>query len=110
MEENWIKNLKVGDEVVVARYGGFSDSRSIAKVEKIGKATVRVNGTLYNLDGRERGSDYHYSKILECSDELRAQIKEENLRRRLCYGLSKVDWNKIPTDKLITIYKIVKED
>lgn len=72
--ENWIKNLKAGDKVIV-RYNCFSKhSYSLEVVEKITpKGYIKVNNILYNNTyGFARGGGHTY--LLDYNDE-RNQIK-----------------------------------
>lgn len=65
--ENWIKNLKNGDNVfIVNRYG-----RYLRTVEKITNAgNVKVNGIWFNSNGRERGCDvWNFSYLAEATEE-----------------------------------------
>ena len=51
---NWIENLKVGDKVFINWRGGCS-LRTVEKITPAGN--IKVNGTLFNANGQERGGD-----------------------------------------------------
>ncbi len=108
MEKDWIKNLKVGDEVILES-GGWNHNRHIEKVEKINKTTVRVCGSLYTFDGYERCSGWHRSTIHQLTDESRIEVEIENEGRSLRAKLCKVNWDVIPIEKLRSITKILYE-
>lgn len=110
MKENWIKDLKVGDEVIIVS-GGWNNYEHVEKVEKVNKTTVRVCDTLFSIvDGFERCSGWHPSRIIQCTEEAKERIKIDTEKRKLCIELSKIGWNTIPIDKLRKIYSILKGD
>lgn len=76
----WIKNLKVGDLVVVS-------SRTFAAVRKVEKITpsglIKVNGILYNNNGCERGGDICSRNYLrEATPELIDEIRIKSTIRK----------------------------
>ena len=75
MSNEWIKNLKVGDKVIITTQ--FKEPR-IAEVEKITpKGFVKVDGMLFNENGSQRTSSWYTSRITECTEE-----REEALRQK----------------------------
>ena len=110
MKEDWIKDLKVGDEVIIVS-GGGSYYEHVERVEKVNKTTVRVCGTLFSIiDGFERSRGWHCSRIIQCTEEEKERIKIDTEKRKLCFKLSRIEWNTIPIDRLRKIYLILKED
>jgi hypothetical protein len=89
-EQQWIKDLKIGDEVAVDNSSAWiRDNYDISKVEKI-TPTGRVNlynGLSYYPDGRQIGTSYGIKlkqitpEILECikCQKLRYKIKGDKL-------------------------------
>ena len=79
MSNEWIKNLKVGDKVILTAQ--FKEPR-IAEVEEITpKGFVKVYGMLFNKNGSQRTSSWYTSHITECTEE-----REEELRQRAVIG------------------------
>lgn len=109
MKEDWIKDLKVGDEVIIVS-GGWNNTEHVERVEKVNKTTVRVCGTLFSIiDGFERRSGWHHSRIIQCTEEEKERIKIDAEKRKLCVELSKIKWETIPIDRLRKIYSIFKD-
>lgn len=110
MKEDWIKDLKVGDEVIIIS-GGWNNYEHVERVEKVNKTTVRVCGTLFSIiNGFERSRGWHSSRIIQCTEEAKERIKIDTEKRKLCVKLSKIEWYTIPIDRLRKIYSILKKD
>lgn len=85
-------DLKVGDNVVVMSHWGIS----IRKVEKITpKGAIRVDGTLYNEFGSQKGGDsWSRSLIKKATEEDIREIKKANYIKKTlramheCKGLT----------------------
>ena len=104
--ENWIKELKVGDEVLVSG----NRNESIATIDNITKCCIGICGDLFNKDnGRKRGSTIWDSKyICQLSHETKVRIL---LRQRRCMLKKSISGNieELNDVKLERIYKIIKE-
>lgn len=90
---DWIDKLKVGDKVVVST--GFRGSLSVAVVQAINKATIKVGNCLYNkTNGKVRGGgSYSSKKIIEPTFNL---LHEIDFRKRKYQAISRVqgiDWD-----------------
>lgn len=75
----FVKNLKVGDPVIVKR----NNKKSVCKIDRITpKGYIGIGKVLFNEDGIERGGDPWYGSILiEANpEELRKAKEEETLR------------------------------
>lgn len=103
---NWITKLKVGDEVIVARSRG---PRSIERVEKINKTTIKVDGVLYHFSGYERGGGWNSRYIEECTDERREEVAGEIEKRRYVFYFQNKSWSGESLEKLRELYKIDKQ-
>lgn len=74
---DWLKNLKVGDKVIVScRMGDV-----IRTVEKITPAgNIKVNGTLFNSNGLERGGDtWNMTYLHEATPEAVQKVTNKNI-------------------------------
>lgn len=107
MNKDWAKDLKVGDEVI---YEPCEGTRRIAKVEKVNKTTVNVNGSLFYFNGRQRGDVYFPSRISPCTEKAKEEVIKEIERNKLIRALTNTAWARYDTDKLRRIYKILKEE
>ncbi|HDR7786430.1 hypothetical protein PDN54_08095 [Bacillus cereus group sp. Bc252] len=103
--EEWIKTLKVGDEVAI-RNGRFAHTQwSIYKIVKI-TPSGRFNleqGTVINPDGSVRGNIYSY--IHEVTEEIRNHI----WRRKAEIMVSKIDVKRISDEQIMMMLDIYKE-
>ena len=103
---NWIKNLKVGDEVIVDP--GYGMLRHIGKVTKVNKASISVDGTLYGFSGVERSS-WGRALIFECTDEAREKVLTERERYHIVNKLKNCNWDDVPIEDLRKIYNTLYE-
>ena len=101
-----LKDLVAGDEVRVT--GTFH--RRIAKVDKVTKTQIIANNARFRRDsGWQCGSDRWDSKSISVPTEKEiSDIKEENLRKTLIYAISSFDFERLSTNELKQVYKIVK--
>ena len=86
----WLKSVKVGDEIAISYSSPWRIGYAICKVEKI-TPTGRIkldNGTQYNADGEKIGDRYSHP-LRQITPEILELIK----RRSLMY--------KVKADKLI---------
>ena len=75
----WIKNLKPGDKVII-KYNGTSQVVTVEKITPAGN--IKAGGVLFNKLGVERNSDfYHYSKLFlaEATPDAIKQCEDEQL-------------------------------
>ena len=81
----WIKNLKVGDEVIVT--SNMCGEPRISKVEKITpKGFIKVDGLLFDDNGSQRTSSWYKSYIIECSEEEKEKMRKKQIISK-AYGL-----------------------
>lgn len=101
-----LKDLVAGDDVLVE--GSFR--RRIAKIDKVTKTQIVVNGVRFRRDsGWQCGSDRWDTKSISVPTEKEiSDIKEENFRKKLIYAISSFDFKRLSTDELKQLYNIVK--
>lgn len=102
----WIKNLKVGDEVIVDP--GWGMLHHIEKVDKINKTSINVGGTLFGFGGVERSS-WGRAIILECTAEAREKVLTARERYYIVNKLKSCMWDDVPIEDLRKIYDILYE-
>lgn len=101
----WIKGLKVGDEVAL-RGSSFMSSVSIYKIEKI-TPTGRLNlrhGYVINKDGSIRGD--MFGGIEPVTDAIRQKIWRSNTQQ---YVRDELNVFKLSDNDLNRIFHIIKE-
>lgn len=101
-----LKDLVVGDDVLVTSMC----HRRIAKIDKVTKTQIIANNARFRRDsGWQCGSDRWDSKSISVPTEKEiSDIKEENLRKTLIYAISSFDFERLSTNELKQVYKIVK--
>lgn len=110
MNNKWIKELKVGDEVIVES-GGLGHWRSIEKVEKINKVTIKVRGLLFGIDsGYERGGGWHTATLLQCTPQAKEELRIEREKDMMASQLVGFPWRRLSYEKLLKVYNTVKKD
>lgn len=101
-----LKDLKVGDEVIIFR---LHYPVEVAKIERITKTgLIRVNGVLYyNISGKERSTNFYSDRRSIAVPT--AKLREGVLRRALLDGLTGVNFSRFTTDQLTRITLIMEE-
>lgn len=101
---DWLKNLKAGDDVIIASYG----SKKLATVEKVTKLHVIVNGRKFRMsNGMSVGSGWGDSLKLCTPENREAAIclaAKEALRRIVAYKLEQVT-----TDALVAAVEALEK-
>jgi len=103
--EEWIKNLKVGDKVVVAT-GSYG--RRITTVTKITpKGFINIeSGQQFTQDGHQRGGDtWHRAYLSELTDAVRLEFKKNSLVQKC----KEINFEKLSIEQLEQILLISKE-
>lgn len=77
---DWLRNLKVGDKVIVS----YRTGTVVSTVEKITPAgNIKVNGTLYKSNGMERGGDmWNMSHLCEATPKAMEKLINDNIIRK----------------------------
>ena len=110
MDNKWIKELKVGDEVIVES-GDWGHPKRIEKVEKINKVTIKVGGSLFHIDsGYEKGDGWHMDSLHQCTPQAKEELQIEQEKGRIASYLIGFPWSRLSYEKLLKVYNIVKED
>lgn len=101
-----LKDLKAGDDVIVTSMC----HRRIAKVDKVTKTQIIIDNARFRRDsGWQCGSDrWNVRRIYVPTEKEISDIKEENLRKTLIYAISSFDFERLSTNELKQVYKIVK--
>lgn len=98
-------NVKQGDTVmVVTKYAG----RRLRKVEKITPSgLIKVDGTLYNKDGRERGADAWSANHINAVTEEEIKLFEQEIyASNVLKKLQKLE--RLTYEQALAIESIVK--
>lgn len=96
-------DLKAGDKVFV-RYNGNSLLSCVEKVTP--KGFVKVNGTLYDYDGYQRGGDsWHKSRIEPATEEMILEYTHERFVRATIKKMHEVA--KITYEQAVSIDAIL---
>jgi hypothetical protein len=104
-----LKDLKAGDQVFMSQ----GDDYIVKTVEKITpKGFIKVDGRLFNQDGIERCSGYHWKKILPINDETMEKVRRVKhdlaIKNRAGY-LNQVNWRTMPEDLITETYNKVRQ-
>lgn len=103
MMNDWIKNLKPGDEVIYS----CSGDKSIEVVQKITPTgIVKTNMRSYNQYGSARG-DYP-GCIIECTPERKRKIVEESFVSQVICQLRRI--SSLSYDKAVAIKNILDQE
>lgn len=105
-DNDWLKDLKVGDEVAVA-YHGFSTHYEFRNVERINTRFIVVSGKNYR---KESGSQPGYgSSIRAATPELKAEIAAQNRRRFVERALDNMKWSRLTDEQIEAVFAALPE-
>ena len=101
-----LKDLVVGDDVLVIGM----HHRCIAKVDKVTKTQIVVNGVRFRRDsGWQCGSDRWDTKSISVPTEKEiSEIKKETLRKKLIFAISSSDFKHLSIAELEQVYNIIE--
>lgn len=103
--KDWIKNLKVGDKVIVTT--NLRGER-ISTVQGITpKGFVKVDGMLFHQDGSQRTTSWYYSRIEEYSEEKAEQMRQQRIIDEAFGRMRCCNKNKIDYEMAVKILKIL---
>lgn len=87
---DWVKNLKIGDKVVVERRGLHSLQRIDIVKNITPTGLINVSGTLYRADGSSRGNDWTSEQLLECTKEVELEINKKKVIRKVLRDINEI--------------------
>ena len=112
-QRNWIKTLKVGDEVVLIKSSWRGSKYSIKEVEKVTPTgRVVIGGVTFLPNGTKWGGTTGYARIEPVTDEHRERIEEEKFLR---YGYTLIEEVakrniKISKEQLKAIVEVIERE
>lgn len=100
-----LEDIKVGDKVIVIR----RYARRICKVERLTKTQIVVDGDKFRKSDGKSVNNYGWFSpfIRKATQELVAEVEEEEKRTKLLNEVYHTDWSKLRTDKLEEIHKLI---
>jgi hypothetical protein len=111
MNNDWLQNLKAGDEVLTTSYSGRRNY--VRTIDRMTPSLIVIGGDRYQRrTGRSIGDSrsIYRSRILEASPDQIAAVKEAANRECLVASISvrMGDASKIPTATLEAIWKLLE--
>lgn len=103
--DEWIKNLKVGDKVIVS--GRFNLDFVDQVVKILPSGNIKTSKSLFKPNGFERSSDrWNTNNISQYTEE-----KQNKINHRIrCHFLTNVTFIDLPADVVQQIYTLVKSN
>jgi len=110
MNNEWLKELKVGDEVVYDDGGHYSKRYNVITVNKITPTGIikTSDGKSWSNEGGERGSYRDPWRGTIRLQPYTDEIKEYITRQKAIVYLGHANFEELPTDKLIEITGIIE--
>lgn len=109
MENTWLKNLKVGDKVIIS-FGIMYTEEKIGYIGRLTKTQIILNNSKikYKKDsGSSIGTkNWEHSQLLEPTKERIEKIE----KKKITMALQKVKWEKFELDLLKEIFSKVKKE
>jgi hypothetical protein len=115
-DNEWVKDLKVGDAVVVQGYDYGKTSYRVVSVQKVTPQQIHVGdkpeGPLTKFWKKDAsqvgGSSWHRVDLVKATPELLEKVKAIKLRGGLLAELRRVNWNELSTETLQAVFALVK--
>lgn len=105
-----LKDLVVGDKVIVTSQQYITTKVFVGKVERLTKTLIIVNGIKFRKsDGRRVADTYGYCDIKVASEDEIKKVEEETDRLRLAKNLREYNYYSLPLEKLKKIIHFIKE-
>lgn len=106
---NKLRNLKIGDKVIVGK-GGSSDR--IAEVGFVSDTQIQVNGLRYNiLDGRFVGAEEgEKDRIMPATDKEIKRVGRNERKLELIRKVNNTNWYGLSIKTLNTIIEIANKE
>ena len=77
--EDWLKNLKVGDKVIVSTNSGRTSVQTITNITPVGN--IKVGGILFTKYGSQRASNrWGRAVLMEYTEDLAQQLLEAKVK------------------------------
>lgn len=106
----WLKNLKVGDKVIVCvtKYGNFD--MNIATVDKVTKKHIYIGNRIFDMDGNQ--SRYNTGKLMMPTENMLKEVEKTKLKAKTKELLQNVLDNIIILDyeQMSTICNIIENN
>ena len=99
---DWISNLKPGDEVFIRSPYGDKYLRTVEKITPTG--LIKVGGCLYTKEGRQRGEAFAHG-LVECTPEKKEEFMREVFTHKVLRGLRNVP--NITYEQAVEINKVL---
>lgn len=111
IDREWLKSLKVGDEVILTHHHFGTRTRQIAKVDRETKMYLVVGNQRFRKeDGREPGRSMgSWATIGPATSETRQRTRDENRKALLCDRLRCLKWSALPLETLESIVALLPE-
>ena len=105
-----LKDLVVGDKVIVTLQQFTITKVFVGKVERLTKTLIIVNGIKFRRsDGIRVADTYGYCDIKVASEDEIKKVEEEADRLRLAKNLREYNYYSLPLEKLKKIIHFIKE-
>lgn len=105
---DWLKELKVGDKVIIRERRDYS---RIALVEKVNKTTIKVNGRLFYKEfGYERCDFYARPFLVKATEEEIARVKDEDEKRSIVSTLSRLYFEQFSLETLRQVKAVLNKE
>lgn len=105
MNNDWIKNLKAGDKVIVCYRGIYSDDtvKTVDKVTPTGR--IKAGCDYYNPNGRPR--NHGGTHLEEATAEALEAIRQREVIRKAAYRVSFVRADDITYDQAVKLLEVL---
>lgn len=102
-----LEDIKVGDKVILAN----ARIKRVETVTKVTKTLVIVGNRRFKKDGgfEYGGRPFEMMHICKVTPEVLAEIEAENKRNDLINKIVRYPWNKLSTEELEKVYKLINK-
>lgn len=108
-DNDWLKELKVGDPVYIYTSGTIGDSYRLTTVKKITpKGAIRVeNGDLYKNGTYSVSGSWTWYYLKQWSPELQKELYDKKILSTKRYKIRETDWYKVSSENINKIHDLL---
>ncbi len=105
---DWLQNLKPHDKVIVSNPTSYDDYNVVSHVTRTSKLYITVDAIRYRKYNGTAIKDN--TVLIQYSSEKEKQIIHRNKVKSLVRYINSINFYKIPEQKILQIYKILKDN
>jgi hypothetical protein len=101
----WLRELKVGDKVIIVFNRGGNSVKTVSKITPTGR--INVDNYTFDYYGNGIGDSYYHKHLLEWRQELEDKIIKQKEFSKMCNYLDDIRWAGISYEIVEQVYNLM---